>query len=124
MATISRAHIEQMFLGMKEEAGWNTSAELLWGYFFMAPSREQLLVIQRRLEGEGYQFVELHQPQSDLFVLHLEIAEIHSPDTLLQRNAELETLASQHGVEHDGMDAGPVSPEPSRPVKKPWWQFW
>ena len=124
MANIPLSQLDQMFHGMRSEAGWNTDADLLWGYFFTHADSAPLRVLAAHLAESSYRVVKVY-PTDDrsCYFLHAERIETHTPATLATRNDELNLLASQFGVEYDGMDAGPVQ-TPTPPRSRPWWQFW
>ena len=124
MADIPPAQLEQMFQGMRSEAGWNTDADLLWGYFFTHGDPAPLRALAAHLAEQAYRIVKIY-PTDDrsCFFLHAERIETHTPATLTARNDELNLVARQFGVEYDGMDAGPVEP-PAPKRSRPWWRFW
>jgi len=109
---VPRERLVEMFRRMQEQARWDLSKDMLWGYFFISPKRAALARFRPVLEQQGYRFVEYVEPgdgdQNRLFYLHVERVETHSVDSLDERNAALAELAQQHGVEYDGMDVGPV----------------
>jgi hypothetical protein len=107
--------LEQMFAGMKNQAGWNTDGDLLWSYFFLDPERTQLEPLAEHLGKMGYRVVSIDAPDPEeddehgLHRLQVDRVETHTPASLAKRNAELSALASEFGVEsYDGMEAGPV----------------
>ena len=64
---------------------------------------------------QGYRFVEIFLSEKedpdepDLWWLHVEKIEIHSSDSLHERNQLLYEFADEHGLEsYDGMDVGPA----------------
>jgi hypothetical protein len=124
MAEIPLSQLEQIFHGMRSEAGWNTDADLLWGYFFTHGHPAPLGALAAHLAERSYSIVNVY-PTDDhtSYVLHAERVETHTTATLATRNAELNLLANQFGVFYDGMDAGPVQPPALGPSKR-WWQFW
>jgi hypothetical protein len=111
MADIPIGHIEQMFEGMKNEAGWNTAGELLWGYFFVDREPKKLEPLAAHLVELGYRFVSIYETDDkSTHFLHVERIEMHTPESLFERNLELNALAKKFGVEdYDGMDVGPVN---------------
>jgi len=110
MAIIPIEQIEQMFMGMKEQAGWNTAGDLLWGYFFTDPKPKKLEPLAAHLVKMGYRFVEIYETENGhTHFLHVERVETHTPQSLFERNTQLNALASEfHIKSYDGMDAGPV----------------
>jgi len=110
MANIPIEQLEQMFRGMREQARWDTSRDMLWGYFFMDPKKEKLESLGEHLAKSGYRFMSIYKSNNGrTYVLHVERVETHTPISLFDRNAELNDLASKFGVDsYDGMDVGPI----------------
>ena len=115
MANISREQIESMFHGMRVEAGWDTDRALLWGYYFTDSDPERLTPVASRLVDQGYRFVAIHETDdTNTHLLHVEREEVHTPESLFERNLHLNALADEFAVEsYDGMDVGPA-PEDSQ----------
>ncbi|NDV61918.1 ribonuclease E inhibitor RraB [Puniceicoccales bacterium CK1056] len=115
---ISIKQIEEMFVSMSKNPGWDMNGPLLWGYFFTNTTPEQLEKTMKILEERGYRFVEIfvskkdNPDDPDLFWLHVEKVETHTPVTLDKRNDEFYILADELGLDsYDGMDVGPVEKE-------------
>ncbi len=108
--------LEQMFENMRADSSWNIDGPLLWGYFFTDDSEEKLLALVPVLEAQGYRFVDLYVPDLDdneeeYFFLHVEKEEVHSVNSLHERNQHLYALAEHHNIDcYDGMDVGPIEP--------------
>ena len=112
---ITKDQLIEMFDNMSQDSSWDFSTPMLWGYFFTDGSKERLQAAKPLLEAQGYRFVDIYladkeSPKDpDLWWLHIEKVEIHTPDSLNQRNMELYKFADDHGLEsYDGMDVGPV----------------
>ena len=107
---ITLAQLEQMFSNMRAKTNWNVDGPLLWGYFFFDPNPEKLKRANAELEALGYRTVNLEKVDgAQIFRLHVERVEIHTPATLNSRNLQFYALAKKHGVEsYDGMDVGPA----------------
>ena len=107
---IQLSQLEAMFSNMRAKAPWNVDGPLLWGYFFFDPDPSKLRQISGELQALGYQFVSIEQvPGRNLFRLHVEKVEIHSPQSLNSRNEEFYQLAEKFGItSYDGMDVGPA----------------
>jgi len=108
---IPLAQLESMFRDMRRKTKWNVDGPLLWGYFFVDPSREKLSKLADQLRAAGYSIVEIRRvPESSVMhQLHVERIELHTPGSLHDRNSELYDLAARLGVEsYDGMDVGPA----------------
>ena len=113
--TITIDQLEAMFENISEKTDWDLHEKMLWGYFFTHREPEALEPIRDELTAEGYRFVDLYQSDEKdqdgppLWWLHVEKEEIHTPQSLDQRNDTLYLLAARHGVDsYDGMDVGPI----------------
>ena len=110
MPEIPLSMLKQMFRNMRVKSGWDTSGDLLWGYFFTDPSPEKLHPVAQYLENDGYRVVKVY-PTDDgsTTFLPVEKVEHHTPASLHQRNRELRAVAKRFGLaSYDGMDVGPV----------------
>ena len=109
--------IKAMFANVTENAGWDLSQPMEWGYIFTDRKRAKLEAALRDLEKQGFEFVDIFMPQieagkEDYFFLHVVKVDVHTPETLLQQNAQLYALADTHGLDsYDGMDVGPITSE-------------
>ena len=104
-------NLEDMFLNIREKSSWNMSGPMLWGYFFFDPDEAKLKQLADRLSAGGYRVVDVElTDDGDAYRLHAERVEVHSPQSLFERNAVLAELADECDVElYDGMDVGPVT---------------
>ena len=112
-------HIDQlveMFSNIRESTDWDVSGDMLWGYFFTHNEPRKLEAAKEILVAKGYHFVDIYLSdkdgpnESDLFWLHVERIETHSPESLDKRNNELYHLAYDLGIDtYDGMDIGPIA---------------
>ena len=65
-------------------------------------------------ELAGYRYVNLFEPELDdgvepYFFLHVEREEVHTVQSLFERNSQLEDFAETHELAtYDGMDVGPI----------------
>jgi len=102
--------LEQLFSQMREEAPFDPSNELLWGYFFTDADKDKLRPVRDELVARGYREVALYlTDDKGTYFLHIERVEKHTPETLHARNLEFYALAEQHGIDsYDGMDVGPI----------------
>jgi len=105
---IKREVLYEMFANMRRETNWDVDGVLLWGYFFTALSPQKLEKAAEYLVQQGYDFVRIYKTDDgSVYVLHVERAEKHTPETLHIRNCEFEKLARDFGLEsYDGMDVG------------------
>lgn len=98
--------IQGMFGQMKSQAKWDTSTPLVWGYFFMDPSQSKLSELSNYLGAKGYNMVELFF-NGKSFTLHVEKIEVHTPESLNQRNIDFSALTKQRCIRsYDGFDVG------------------
>lgn len=108
--------LDEMFNNIKEQAQWDVTKPLLWGYFFTDSNPEKLEAISPKLQEMGYKIVDIFQAEKeepsepDLFYLHVEKVEIHDSQSLDKRNDEFYIFSSKEGIgSYDGMDVGPVN---------------
>lgn len=113
---ITKDELIQMFDGMAKKTNWDLSQPMLWGYFFTDVSRTKLERAAPLLDKQGYRVVNIyladkqHPQDPDLWWLHVEKIEPHTPDSLDQRNKTLYRFAEEQGLaSYDGMDVGPVA---------------
>lgn len=112
---IELSQLEEMFANMRANTDWDLDGPMLWGYFFTDRSAEKLQGLVPVLETQGYRFVDLYVPDLDegdeeYFFLHVEKEEVHSPESLHERNQHLYALADLHRLDsYDGMDVGPIA---------------
>ena len=111
---IDRELIEGMFADIRSRGKWDMDGPMLWGFFFTDEEREKLEAAAKKLVDGGYTFVDIFLAEesgdedTDLWFLHVERVEHLTVDTLDNRNRELSTFASKHGLRsYDGMDVGP-----------------
>jgi hypothetical protein len=114
LITIESLH--GIFDNIKKETDWDTSDNMLWGYFFTHNEPQKLEKAKELLISKGYKFIDIYLSEKDdpsepdMFWLHVEKVEIHSPESLDKRNDELYFFAHELGIDsYDGMDVGPVS---------------
>jgi len=107
--------LEEMFSNIQSNTDWDTSGNMLWGYFFTHSEPTKLEKAKDILVAKGYRFVDIYlsdkdEPnEPDMFWLHLEKEETHSPQSLDETNNELYIFANEFGLDsYDGMDIGPV----------------
>jgi hypothetical protein len=108
---IPKSELIEMFEAIAEQTDWDMKGEMLWGYFFTDDDRGKLEACSKRLTELGYEFVEISagDEPDDPLTLQVEKIEIHTPDTLFQRNQELSDIAEEMGINsYDGMDVGTI----------------
>ena len=111
---IELEQLEEMFASIAAGSKWDMSKPMLWGYFFTDISRAKLEAAIPELASQGYRIVDMFVPDLDegeeeYWFLHVEKHEVHTPESLHARNAELYALADRYELEsYDGMDVGPI----------------
>ena len=108
---IPKSQLIEMFEAIADQTDWDMTNEMLWGYFFTDDDREKLEVCSERLTEMGYHQVDISEGDEadDPWTLHVEKIEMHTPETLDQRNQELAVFAAEMGLSsYDGMDVGPI----------------
>ncbi len=107
-----------MFDGIAAGPKWDMSKPMLWGYFFTGGSTHKLEAAATALRESGYRVVDLREAEAEegeepYFLLHVERTEVHGPQSLHERNAELYAFAERHELRsYDGMDVGPLPVTP------------
>jgi hypothetical protein len=111
---IQLAQLEAMFANMRAKTKWNVDGPLLWGYFFLDPSEQKLQQAANELSAAGYRVVGVKKVEGrDLYRLHVERIEAHTPLTLNERNNEFYAFAEKRAIAlYDGMDVGPAPSSP------------
>lgn len=113
---ITLEQLEDMFFNMENDAKWNTKIPMLWGYYFTHSEAGLLEKARDMLLEKDYRFVDIYQTEpdednpADLWWLHVEKEELHTPQTLDKKNDEFYLLAHELGIDaYDGMDVSPVA---------------
>ena len=112
---ITLDQLEGMFANISEKSGWDMSEPMLWGYFFTPREPKLLESAKAALVKKGYRFVNIHiadkenPTDPDLWWLHVEKEEVHTPRSLDKRNDQHYLFAHEFGLDsYDGMDVGPI----------------
>src|SRR6188508_3853205 len=94
--------INEIFDKARTEDNWNTEGEMLYSYYFVDTDVEKLEKLGLKLEADGYDFVdifELGDEETDEstgeYLLHIDKVEIHTPESLAERNVEFQNLAKE-----------------------------
>lgn len=98
--------IRSLFADLREQTDWNVDGPLTWGYYFTDTDRDRLKPLADHLAANGYRFVELYATEDNKrYFLHMERIERLRPETLFNRNQQMEALTAEFGVEaFDGID--------------------
>ncbi len=111
--------IREIFADAKREDNWNLNEEMLYSFYFVDTSVDKLEKLGLKLEADDYDFVdvfelgdeETDQPTGE-YLLHIDKVEIHTPESLAQRNLEFANLAKEYEIEtYDGWEFGEVGGE-------------
>ncbi len=108
--------IKKIFDDARREDGWNLDEEMLYSFYFVDENVDKLEKLGLKLEEEGYDFVdifELGDEETDEstgeYLLHIDKVEIHTPESLAQRNVEFAKLAEEYEIKtYDGWEFGEV----------------
>ena len=108
--------IRQIFADAKQQDNWNLEEPMLFSYYFVDEDADKLDELGVKLEEQGYDFIgvfELGDEEPDEatgeYLLHVDREEKHTPETLAERNVELQNLADEHEIEtYDGWEFGEV----------------
>ena len=111
--------IKEIFADAKREDDWNLDEEMLYSYYFVDKSVDKLEKLGLKLEADGYDFIdvfELGDEETDKstgeYLLHIDKVEVHTPESLAQRNVEFARLAEEFEIEtYDGWEFGEVGGE-------------
>lgn len=106
--------IREIFADAKQEDNWNIDEPMLYSFYFVDKSVEKLEKLGLKLEAEGYDFVDIFElgdeeteKSTGEYLLHIDKIEIHTPESIAERNVEFQKLADQFEIEtYDGWEFG------------------
>ena len=85
--------------------GWDISKNLKWSYFFFDKNKEKLMELFEEIKDRNYILESLHKNDTNYWVLQISKIEIHTPESLHNRNIAMNKLAVFSNVElYDGWD--------------------
>jgi regulator of RNase E activity RraB len=108
--------IREIFAEAKQEDNWNLDEPHLFTYYFVDADVDKLEKLGNHLQSQGYDFIdvfelgdeETEKPTGE-YLLHIDREEVHTPESLAERNVEFSRLAEEFGVEtYDGWEFGQV----------------
>lgn len=112
---IELEQLQQMFQLRATGPGWDLTRPMRWKFLFVDNSTERLERAVPIFESRGYRFGGILRPEPGAagdepeFYLHVERDEVHTPESLHARSAQLEDLAEELGLDaYDGIDVGPI----------------
>jgi regulator of RNase E activity RraB len=108
--------ITEIFNDAKTEDGWDLNEEMLYSFYFVDESVDKLEKLGLKLEADGYDFVDVFElgdeeteQSTGEYLLHIDKTEVHTPETLAQRNVEFAKLAEEYELKtYDGWEFGEV----------------
>lgn len=108
--------IREIFETAAREDGWNLEGVMLYSYYFVDTDADKLEQLGLEFEEKGYDFIgifELGEEDSDEptgeYLLHIDKEEIHTPESLAERNVEFAKLAAEKELDsYDGWEFGEV----------------
>ena len=108
--------IREIFNDAKTEDGWDLNEEMLYSYYFVDESVDKLEKLGLKLEADGYDFVDVFElgdeeteQSTGEYLLHIDKTEVHTPESLAQRNVEFAKLAEEYELKtYDGWEFGEV----------------
>jgi hypothetical protein len=111
--------IREIFAQAKQEDNWNLDEPMLYSYYFVDESIEKLEKLGLHLENEGFDFVDIFElgdeetgESTGEYLLHIDKVEIHTPESLAERNVRFQQLADEYEIEtYDGWEFGEVEDE-------------
>ena len=108
--------IREIFDDAKTEDGWDLNEEMLYSFYFVDESVDKLEKLGLKLEADGYDFVDVFElgdeeteQSTGEYLLHIDKTEVHTPESLAQRNVEFAKLAEEYELKtFDGWEFGEV----------------
>lgn len=108
--------IREIFAEAKQEDNWKIDEPMLYSFYFVDKSVEKLEKLGLKLEADGYDFVDIFElgdeeteKSTGEYLLHIDKIEIHTPESVAQRNVEFQKLANQFEIEtYDGWEFGEI----------------
>lgn len=111
--------ITEIFAQAKREDNWNLDEPMLYSFYFVDESIEKLEKLGLKLEADGYDFVDIFElgdeetsQSTGEYLLHIDKVEVHTPESLAERNVQFQKLADEYEIEsYDGWEFGEVGDE-------------
>ena len=111
--------IREIFDEARREDNWNLEEPMLYSYYFVDTDIDRLEKLGNHLQKQGYDFIDIFElgdeqtnQSTGEYLLQIDKEEIHTPESLAQRNVEFINLAKEFGVEtYDGWEFGEIGDE-------------
>lgn len=108
--------IKEIFDDARREDGWNMDEPMLYSFYFVDESVDKLEKLGNHLADQGYDFIDVFElgdeetnESTGEYLLHIDKVEVHTPDSLAERNIEFSKLAEEYEIEtYDGWEFGEV----------------
>ncbi len=106
--------IREIFAEAQQEDNWKVDEPMLYSYYFVDSDPDKLESLGVALEEKDYDFIgvfELGDEETDEstgeYMLHIDKTEVHTPESLAQRNVEFAKLAEDYKITtYDGWEFG------------------
>jgi hypothetical protein len=106
--------IKEIFDEAKREDNWNLDEPMLYSFYFVDKDVDKLEKLGHKLDADGYDFVDIFElgdeeteESTGEYLLHIDKLEIHTPESLAQRNIDFEKIAEEFEIEvYDGWEFG------------------
>lgn len=111
--------IREIFNAAKTEDNWNLDEDMLYSYYFVDKSVDNLEKLGIKLEADGYDFVDIFElgdedtgESTGEYLLHIDKVETLTPEALAQRNVDFQKFADEYEIaSYDGWEFGEVGGE-------------
>lgn len=108
--------IQEIFANARTEDNWDLEGEMLYSFYFVDTDVDKLEKLGLHLEKEGYDFIDIFElgdeeteESTGEYLLHIDKIEIHTPESLAERNVEFQKLADEYEIaSYDGWEFGEV----------------
>jgi hypothetical protein len=94
----------RLFERIRSSPGFDLLKPATFGFFFNSLEAAPLQGLRAALEKEDYVFVSTHVDKQGNTWVQLAKAEVHTEETMVERNRKLHALAFASGVKYDGWD--------------------
>ena len=94
-----------LFERIRADPGFDLTKPATFGYFFESKDEAATSRAREAMTKDGYNFVSEHRTKTGTTVLQMAKVEVHTLDSLVERNRLLFSLATSHGeVSYTGWD--------------------
>lgn len=108
--------IREIFAEAQQEDNWKTDEPMLYSFYFVDKNIDKLEKLGLKLEADGYDFIDIFElgdeeteKSTGEYLLHIDKVEVHTPESLAQRNIDFQKLADEFEIEmYDGWEFGEV----------------